>query len=228
MIAPPLRSLPIDTAIPGLAARLRLGTQALHHQAETSPVMAALLRGELSLPGYRALLVNLQALYAALEQAVQRHADIAPLPWPRLFRGPALAADLQALGGADKHPPVPATAQYVQRLHTLGGSAPGSAPARLLLAHAYVRYLGDLHGGQLIRRRVAPMLASAAGLVGDEGTRFHHFGDAAEVAQLIHDFRQALDTRPLDEAATAALVAEAQEAFRLHIALFAQLPARGA
>lgn len=65
-------------------------------------------------------------------------------------------------------PPVPMT-NYVSRIKYL--SEEGSDPS-LLLAHSYVRYLGDLSGGQVIRRRVT----KAYGL--DEngrGTQFYDF-----------------------------------------------------
>ena len=50
---------------------------------------------------------------------------------------------------------------YAGRIASLSAS-PEPAP---LLAHAYVRYLGDLSGGQVIRRRVA----RAYGLEEDNG-----------------------------------------------------------
>ena len=40
---------------------------------------------------------------------------------------------------------------YVQRIEELSNSSDPSA----LLAHSYIRYLGDLSGGQIIRRRLA-------------------------------------------------------------------------
>ena len=60
-------------------------------------------------------------------------------------------------------------AEYTSRLRALA-SARDPAP---LLAHAYVRYLGDLSGGQVIRRRVA----RAYGLEDDggAGVSFYEF-----------------------------------------------------
>lgn len=60
--------------------------------------------------------------------------------------------------------------EYVSRLSTLAVS-PDPAP---LLAHAYVRYLGDLSGGQQIKRRVQ----KAYGLDEEtgEGVKFFEFG----------------------------------------------------
>ncbi|KIR52651.1 heme oxygenase 2 [Cryptococcus gattii Ru294] len=64
-------------------------------------------------------------------------------------------------------PPKP-LANYLSHVRTLSAShvtAPG------LLAHAYVRYLGDLSGGQFIGARVK----KSFDLPGDDGTRFYQF-----------------------------------------------------
>lgn len=62
----------------------------------------------------------------------------------------------------------PALAVYLDRLRDLSASQ-DSAPR--LLAHAYVRYLGDLSGGQIIGAR----LRKAYGLDGLDGRRFYYF-----------------------------------------------------
>jgi len=66
----------------------------------------------------------------------------------------------------DRAPP-PLSA-YINHLRDLA-SASSSAPS--LMAHSYVRYLGDLSGGQYIGARVK----KAYKLDGLDGTRFYHF-----------------------------------------------------
>ena len=58
----------MSTALP---ERLKLETRLLHGAAERSGAMAALLAGRLPRAGYVAMLRNLQALYTALEAALQ-------------------------------------------------------------------------------------------------------------------------------------------------------------
>ena len=126
-----------------------------------------------------AILHNLRAVYGALEAALLRQsADpaVAPVVLPELFRCRALDLDIQVLGGAQAGPDPalrPATMQYVERLDELDATAPA-----LLVAHAYVRYLGDLNGGQALRRIVARGLR----LQGGAGTMFYDFGDDAGTA----------------------------------------------
>ena len=205
---------------PSLAERLRTETRELHTAAERSAFMAALMSGHMTRPAYCLLLSNLHAIYAALEPALERHATnplIEPVFLPALWRTSALEHDLRALSGADwceAPTPTPATTSYVARLRELDASQPG-----LLLAHAYVRYLGDLSGGQMLCR----VVAKSETLAGAAAIAFYDFGDALAVRDLTQRFRAGLQSVPVDERMASALVDEARLAFRLHQALFEEL-----
>ncbi|MBI3350358.1 MAG: biliverdin-producing heme oxygenase [Burkholderiales bacterium] len=204
----------------GLAVRLKEETRQLHTQAERSGVMADLLHGRLDLDSYCDLLRNLQAIYAALEKGLDRHPPDTRLWRPELRRLAALEQDLDRLHSPTWHgnePLTPATAAYVARLQSLAQVEPTR-----LLAHAYLRYLGDLHGGQMLAR----VIRQRFGLEGPEGTAFYAFGEPAQVDALKRDFRAGLDALDLTEQQADALVAEACEAFRLHLQLFEELQAR--
>ena len=203
-----------------LAERLKSETQLLHSAAERSQLMGALLRGDLSRAAYAALLRNLHALYAALEPALARHRThplIAPVFLPALWRTEALERDLAVFHGphwAEALALQPAAAAFVARIGELE-----SIDAGLLLAHAYVRYLGDLSGGQILRALVAKSLpADEAGAVA-----FYDFGDAAATGRLTQAFRSALADAVVDASVADALVAEARLSFMLHRQLFEEL-----
>ena len=123
-----------------LAERLKLETRPLHVDVERSALIAALLRGRLDRLAYLALLRNLQAIYAALEPALQHHATHPPwhrsisMRWPASLRWqPTLRhCDPGVAAGAGR-PLEPATIDYVDRLAHLDRCAP-----ELLVAHAYV------------------------------------------------------------------------------------------
>lgn len=203
-----------------LSLRLRHATRELHRAAERAGLMAGLLRGRIEAPRYIALLSNLHALYAALERALDRHAarpGFASFGFAALRRTPALAADLQQLGApADAPAPLPAMRSYVARLQALADTQPV-----LLVAHAYVRYLGDLNGGQLLRDIVGRALQLDAAAL-----RFYDVGAPEAVAAAVARFRSALDALPLADADEArALVDEARWAFAQHVALFDELAA---
>lgn len=206
----------------GLGHQLKTATADMHRRVERSAFMASLLRGQVDRRRYVGLLHNLQALYAALEDALRRHGatpGVAPVVMPELFRSPAIAADLQALAGASALASAPlarATQHYVERLQQLSAAKPN-----LLVAHAYVRYLGDLNGGQALRRVVARSL----GLADGSGTSFYDFGDSAAQQQLVRRFRAGLEAVAEQQKDTEALSAEALSAFERHEQLFEELGA---
>ena len=203
----------------GVAARLKAETRQLHTLAERSGVMADLLQGRFSLGAYCALLRNLQAIYAALEAGLDKHPTDARLWRQQLRRWQALAQDLACLDADARSAEAPlaqATVAYRARLVALAQTEPV-----LLLAHASVRYLGDLHGGQMLARLVRQRF----GLDGPGGTDFYAFGDAAQVEALKRDLRVGLDALALSPQQTDAFVAEACQAFRRHQQLFEELQA---
>jgi heme oxygenase (biliverdin-producing, ferredoxin) len=205
----------LETPCSGLPQRLKAATRELHSRAERSGVMAQLLAGTVSRPAYVALLANLQAIYAALETALQtprlpQAENTTPL-FQSLARSTVLAADLRAFGGPAPAL-VPATLAYVARLQSCG-----QAGAHRLWAHVYVRYLGDLHGGQVLSRLVQGHFGVP------HSTHFYDFGDAAQVQQLRETLRGQLGSLPLSEQQRDDTVAEAVWAFVAHCELFDQL-----
>jgi len=219
-------AVPVASALP---ERLREATRELHTATERSGAMAALLAGRLPRAGYCALLRNLHALYDALETALATHAAepaLVTLAAGPLQRAPALAEDLAALHGPAwaEALPLAATLQtYVQRLEALQ-AAPAAEAAPSLVAHTYVRYLGDLHGGQVLQRLVSRLYALPAG-DSAPGTRFYDFGDTPQVLLQRQQLRRALGSLPFDAAQQDAVVAEALWAFTQHQRLFEELAA---
>lgn len=206
----------------GLAARLRSETHALHVRAERAGVMPAILEGRVTAALYCLLLRNLHDIYVQLESSLSQHAhdaSVAPVVFPELFREAPLAQDLRVLYGEAWRtdiPRLPTTQRYVERLVVISAEQPV-----LLVAHAYVRYLGDLSGGQLLARVVRSLVPAGAA----SGTQFYEFGAARAVAELARRFRAGLDAIPVDAEAAAAIIGEAQWAFRAHAQLFEEIAA---
>lgn len=202
-----------------LTPRLKERTRALHRVAERAGIMNVLLAGRISRGAYCALLRNLHALYDALECALDDHARSAALDGvrlPRLYRAAALQADLLALHG-DDWPSLPLAAamrDYVARIRELSRRRPV-----LLSAHVYVRYQGDLSGGQLL----LDIVRRSPALAGTRGAKFYAFGTAREVAAYKAALRAGLDALPVSTDDADAIVAEAEDAFARHVRLFEEL-----
>jgi heme oxygenase (biliverdin-producing, ferredoxin) len=150
--APESHATPAPQSLP---EALRRATADVHLEAERSPFVGTLLSGQIEPEAYLRWLVALHGLYAALEQGLlaQRSTSSAPtrphLP-EGIFRAKALQDDIAYWCGhlgCEAPAAGPAAAAYAEHLRTLAREA----PARLL-AHAYVRYLGDLSGGRLMQK----------------------------------------------------------------------------
>jgi heme oxygenase len=201
-------SAPSSGPAGGLADRLKAYTRSLHRQAERSGVIARMLAGRITGPEYTLLLRNLVAAYRALESGLEARRELPvlrELAVPAVYRADSLAADLRALEGSAWEqclPILPAAARYRERIEHVARSEPA-----LLLAHAYTRFLGDLNGGQVLRR----LLSAAPGLP-PSALAFYEFPGAGSLDTLRADYRRAIDragallrdVRPvLDEAAKA-------------------------
>lgn len=204
--------------LPPLSLRLREGTKTSHRLAETTPFIREFFAGRLSRAAYTTFLVQLRQVYAALETHLEEHRAhpvLAPMYLPVLHRVAAIDQDLafyDPAGAWTTQPPLPATERYVQRLGEVADHRPVD-----LIAHHYTRYLGDLSGGQALKRIVAKMFPNDAGA----GLAFYEFPAIADHGQFKDEYRARLDALPLDEAAGQALVDEANRAFELNRGVFA-------
>ncbi|GMA24282.1 biliverdin-producing heme oxygenase [Luteimicrobium album] len=203
-----------------LSLRLREGTRPEHEQAEASGFVEQLLAGNLDVAAYADLAAQQLAVYRALEAestAVRADARGARLVFDELTRTPSIERDLAFLVGPDWAERIvirPATLAYVAHLQGVGGDLARYA------AHAYTRYLGDLSGGQIIKR----MLERHYGL-GPDGLAFYTFDEIPKSKPFKDLYRERLDGLGLDEAEVARAVDEARLAFRLNAAMFADLGA---
>lgn len=194
---------------------LREGTMASHRAAEQTAFVKAFLQGSIRREAYAKHLALLRSVYGALESNLLNNAAdvcVARIYFPELTRTQALDSDLRFFGmsGGETSP---GTEKYVMRLNEIGQKKPW-----LLAAHSYVRYLGDLSGGQALKR----VAAKALQLSGD-GLNFYEFPAIADIAAFKNTYREGLDSLPLSEAAKEELVAEAIHAFELNTMVFEDL-----
>lgn len=197
----------------GLADRLRAATRSLHRQAERSGIIRDLLRGAAGRPGYVLYLQTLLPAYRALETGLQRAGSLpalSALASTAVYRARALESDLGALagGGPDGQPPrLPQGEAYAARIEEVAAASP-----HRLIAHAYVRYLGDLNGGHILGRAVARQLGLPPACLA-----FYRFPDIDDLDRFKADYRAGIDRAPIAEGQAREVVEEGIAAFRLNI-----------
>ena len=199
-----------------LASKLREGTKHSHTMAENTAFMKCFLKGIVEKEPFRKLVANLYFLYSALEEELQRyHADpvVGPIYVSKLNRKVNLEKDLAFYYGENWQDQIVASSEgkaYVARIHEVANTEPA-----LLIAHAYVRYMGDLSGGQSLKK----IIRSAMDLPPGHGTDFYEFEQLPTVEAIRVfkvQYRDALNSLPIDDAFGQKIVDEANYAFHLN------------
>jgi len=224
---------------------LRVGLKSVHDSIAQSESAVQLVRGELHKDEYVRYLMMLWHLYSSLEIGLEEHSNDPVLSHtynPALLsRSSRLSADISYILGLpdddaswkshEMHNKLvadpPASLQaYTTRLAALRSQE----PARLL-AHSYVRYLGDLSGGQIMRWRLQK--AYALDEEDGHGVAFYEFvvpgkaggkeevASAGEMKRIKEWFRSGIDKgvgddRELKEA----ILDETLKAYEMNAALF--------
>ena len=123
-------------------------TAEAHKQAETQPFVKLIFSGNITKEAYAEYLYNQYAAYEILES----HALVVGLlnDLPGIQRAAKLLEDFKELWPADQEPPAlaPATLLYKNHINTIANDTDK------LMAHMYVRHMGDLFGGQMIAKKV--------------------------------------------------------------------------
>jgi heme oxygenase len=204
----------------GLALLLKEGTKKSHSAAENTTFIKCFLKGVVNKSAYRQLVANFYFVYGALEEALTEHRQhpvVGKLYFPQLWRKHSLEQDLHYYFGSEwrtQVKPSPACEHYVARIRELSASAP-----ELLVAHAYTRYMGDLSGGQILKK----IAKQAMGLGDGQGTAFYEFETIRNHGAFKKEYRQALDTLPVDASTAQQIVDEANHAFAINMDMFKEL-----
>lgn len=197
-----------------LSSALREQTHELHARAEQSGIVGDILVGRATSQGYVLFLRNLAPAYEQLEISLDRHRHtpgVGDFARRELYRSSALETDLTALVGPNWRdlapPPVAASQRYARRI---AAAAAGSGAG--LIGHAYVRYLGDLSGGQMMKH----LLAKSLGLR-SPALSFYEFPEIEDLTEYKRCFRDALDRAALTVGDREVVIAAAVEAFSINI-----------
>ncbi len=203
-----------------LATKLREGTKKAHTMAENVGFVKCFLKGVVEKNSYRKLVANLYFVYSAMEEEMERHRShpvVSKIYFQQLNRKKSLEQDLCYYYGSnwrEQVAPSAAAQAYIEHIQKVSASEP-----ELLVAHSYTRYLGDLSGGQILKK-----IAQKAMNIGDgEGTAFYEFQDIPDEKAFKAQYRQALDELPVDDSTAERIVDEANATFGMNMKMFQEL-----
>jgi heme oxygenase len=164
-----------------------------HKSAERQKFVKVLFSGKINPKFYSAYLQNMMACYSMLESCAATHGLLDGLDSIR--RTSLIQEDLDELGHTKNNNVfVPVVNEYLDHILRISWNAP-----QKLMAHIYVRHMGDLSGGQMIARKVPG------------SGRYYQFEDVDGLKNKIRE-------RLSDD-----LAEEANLAFDFSIAMFQQL-----
>ncbi|XP_006204389.1 heme oxygenase 2 [Vicugna pacos] len=214
------------TRMADLSELLKEGTKEAHDRAENTQFVKDFLKGNIRKELFKLATTALYFTYSALEEEMDRNKDhpaFAPLYFPmELHRKAALTKDMEYFYGGDWEEQVQcseATRRYVERIHYVGQNEP-----ELLVAHAYTRYMGDLSGGQVLKK-VAQRALKLPNT--GEGTQFYLFENVDNAQQFKQLYRARMNALDLDMRTKERIVEEANRAFEYNMQIFNELDQAG-
>ncbi|XP_040491325.1 heme oxygenase 2 [Ursus maritimus] len=214
------------TRMADLSELLKEGTKEAHDRAENTQFVKDFLKGNIRKELFKLATTALYFTYSALEEEMERNKDhpaFAPLYFPmELHRKEALIKDMEYFFGEDWEEKVrcsEAAQKYVERIHYVGQNEP-----ELLVAHAYTRYMGDLSGGQVLKKvaQRALKLPSTG-----EGTQFYLFENVDNAQQFKQLYRARMNALDLNLKTKERIVEEANRAFEYNMQIFNELDQAG-
>ncbi len=195
---------------------LRKATGRSHGDAQHSPFMSALFAGELDAARYANLVAQYFYIYGAIEEREHALSETSASAFadPGLARIPAIEADLRHFLGAgwrSQIRPLITTLEYVGRVL--------EATPEEFVAHHYVRYLGDLSGGQHIAKVIQKQFSLNSGA----GLAFYDFSALGDLDAFKVAYRSKLDAAGWDADARRVVINEALRAYDLNTRLLQEL-----
>lgn len=120
-----------------------------HKAAERQEFVKILFSGNINPEFYATFLANQHPIYEILEVNAMLHRLV--MGMPDIRRAPAINADFLELWPDKNRNPIilPVVDRYIKHILNLSAKDPNK-----LMAHIYVRHMGDLSGGQMIAKRV--------------------------------------------------------------------------
>ncbi len=205
-----------------LAGQLREGTKKSHTMAENTGFVACFLKGVVEKKSYRKLISDLYFVYQAMEEEIERlvqeeHPVIKPIGFKSLFRKETLESDLKFYFGENWQNQIKiskSAEEYVKRIRLVAKKSP-----ELLVGHHYTRYIGDLSGGQILKK----IAKKALNLDGNNGLNFYEFKNIDDEKKFKEEYSKTLNQLPINQTIADQIIDEANQAFSYNMKMFKEL-----
>ncbi|MFR3558590.1 MAG: heme oxygenase (biliverdin-producing) [Paraclostridium sordellii] len=173
---------------------IQQSTKKLHDMAENTGFIKRLVDGNATVESYGEYIYNLYFVYKAIEENLEKHKNDIVLKefiTPEVFRAESLLKDSKFLLGyeLDSVEICDSTRVFVDRLEEISQINP-----KLLVAHAYTRYLADLFGGRTIFKIIKDNYD-----IHNDGLNYYMFDEIPDLKTFVMDYHKKLDLIDLND-----------------------------
>jgi len=210
---------PTDTSKLTLADEMKTATAELHRLAEKTGVVADMLNQRVCLANYVLYARNLLHIYQLMESPIIPESHVPQLDAfldPKLKRADLLERDLDNLVGRNqwlRFPLMPGTKNYGKNIESVKAKAPIA-----IVGHCYVRYLGDLFGGQILKK----LLIKQLGLNTDT-TNFYHFTNINDIPEFRAEYRTKFNKLRVNSEDRKMIIDTAKQCFQFNIQISTEI-----
>ena len=200
---------------------IREKTSLLHSAAENTGYIKKLVDGAASVDGYAEYIYNLEKMYKAIEDALDKNENnsaVKPFVTKELYRSELMRKDLEFLLGdkLDSMKLLASTEACVAKIEELSESKP-----ELVVAYAYTRFLADLFGG-----RTFLSLLSTSYKISNEGLNYYQFPEINDLRGYVIKYHNMLAEINLSDDMKVDFINEVNNAYIYNIAISNELDAK--
>lgn len=191
----------------------------LHKAAESSGFTKRLLNKNANIESYAEYIYNLSYVYEAIENNLNKYKDIEdvkPFVTPEIYRSELIRKDVKAISKDKEIEVLSSTLAYVDRINSIAEKNP-----KLLIAHAYTRFLADLFGG-----RIFYSLLKEHYKMGNESLNYYVYEDLNDIKTYVMNYHAMLNNLKFNDDEKDAFVLEVCNSYIYNIAISNELDAK--
>lgn len=200
---------------------IREKTSLLHSAAENTGYIKKLVDGTASVDGYAEYIYNLEKMYKAIENALDKNENndvVKPFVTKELYRSELMRKDLNFLLGdkLNSMKLLASTEACVAKIEELSETKP-----ELVVAYAYTRFLADLFGG-----RTFLSLLSTNYKISNEGLNYYQFPEINDLRGYVMKYHNMLADINLSDEMKVDFINEVNNAYIYNLAISNELDAK--
>ena len=200
---------------------IREKTSLLHSAAENTGYIKKLVDGNASVEGYAEYIYNLERMYKAIEDALDKNennAIVKPFVTREIYRSELMRKDLEFLLGdkLNSLKLLASTEACVAKIEELSQTKP-----ELVVAYAYTRFLADLFGG-----RTFLSLLSTNYKISNEGLNYYQFPEINDLRGYVMKYHNMLADINLSNEMKIDFINEVNNAYIYNLAISNELEAK--